>query len=84
MPPGELWTWEPARRPAAQNQATAVDLLQGNDWGSGCTWIEEEGGGGGGVRGDSSSTILVTPVKSISRWLAVIKIQNVIQIVLWL
>ena len=38
VPPGELWLWVPAISPAAQNKALAVDILQGYDWGGGCTW----------------------------------------------
>ena len=38
VPPGELWLWVPAFSPAAQNQAAAGVILQGYDWGGGCTW----------------------------------------------
>ena len=37
-PPGELWLWVPAFSPAVQNQAAAGVILQGYDWGGGCTW----------------------------------------------
>ena len=38
VPPGELWFWVPAISPAGQNRAAAGVILQGYDWGGGCTW----------------------------------------------